>query len=59
MSISSDYNEDAALLINMIPSYESDKKLICPGEFIFLLDRSGSMNGKPLKKSVEALELFL
>lgn len=32
---------------------------ISKGEYIFLLDRSGSMNGVPLKKSVEALELFL
>ncbi|EAS05567.1 type A von willebrand factor domain protein (macronuclear) [Tetrahymena thermophila SB210] len=28
-------------------------------EFIFLLDRSGSMNGRPIKKATEALNLFL
>jgi len=28
-------------------------------EFIFLLDRSGSMEGNPLSKAIEALTLFL
>lgn len=28
-------------------------------EYIFLLDRSGSMKGKPLEKAIDALKLFL
>ena len=30
-----------------------------PGEFVFVLDRSGSMDGKRIEKAKEALQLFL
>lgn len=36
-----------------------DDDILTPNEYIFMLDRSGSMDGDKIKKAVEALELFV
>jgi len=47
---------EAMDLSHLFPSPVSDAR---PTEFIFLLDRSGSMNGERIQHAAEALQLFL
>ena len=45
--------------INKIPKKENEEIELNPSLFIFLLDQSGSMSGKPMKIACQALKLFL
>jgi len=42
-------------LITLLPPRLTDTLEVAPREFIFVLDRSGSMNGAPIKQAVNAL----
>eukprot|EP00443_Scrippsiella_acuminata_P001468 CAMPEP_0115202058 /NCGR_PEP_ID=MMETSP0270-20121206/17939_1 /TAXON_ID=71861 /ORGANISM="Scrippsiella trochoidea, Strain CCMP3099" /LENGTH=899 /DNA_ID=CAMNT_0002615477 /DNA_START=56 /DNA_END=2752 /DNA_ORIENTATION=+ len=60
-------DKGAALMAVLFPDEASLKHLwsktrevaTLPFEFIFLLDRSGSMSGEPMRKAADALQLFL
>ena len=45
-----------AALVSLIPSFKLDDQKC---ELVFLIDRSGSMQGKSIAQAVKALELFL
>ncbi|CAG8661037.1 11645_t:CDS:2, partial [Diversispora eburnea] len=49
--------ETNCIMLTMVPYLASIKSK--PTELIFIIDRSGSMEGEPIKKAKEALELIL
>merc|ERR1719316_2390599 len=48
---------DEASLRHLWPQVKAED--VCQREFVFLLDRSGSMSGYQIKKAADALQLFL
>lgn len=44
-------------MINFIPNIDIESE--ATGEYIFILDRSGSMSGKRIKMAVRAVQLFI
>jgi len=65
------YPDEVAAMISYIPTSkkesteeekkesDEDEEELAPGEFIFLVDRSGSMNGTRMNLAIEALKIFL
>jgi uncharacterized protein with von Willebrand factor type A (vWA) domain len=51
-----EYNEEEEMKDSEIDSIFAEPKL---NEYIFVIDRSGSMNGQPMQLAKEALLLFL
>ncbi|RHZ83023.1 hypothetical protein Glove_100g22 [Diversispora epigaea] len=49
--------ETNCMMLTLVPHLDSIKSK--PTELIFIIDRSGSMEGDPIKKAKEALELIL
>jgi uncharacterized protein with von Willebrand factor type A (vWA) domain len=54
-------DELTKLTNNLIDSDDDDddEEVTAPGEFIFVVDRSGSMSGAPMETTKDALKLFL
>lgn len=50
-----DTDEDGFFMLLISPKYEVDKKEIIEKDFIFVLDRSGSMKGPKIEQAKEAL----
>ena len=50
-----DEDEDGYFLLLIAPKYETKKSEIIDKDFIFVLDRSGSMRGEKLKQAKEAV----
>ncbi|MDE0087456.1 MAG: VIT domain-containing protein, partial [Candidatus Poribacteria bacterium] len=50
-----DVNEDGFFMLLVSPKYEVDKKEIIEKDFIFVLDRSGSMKGPKIEQAKKAL----
>ena len=50
-----DPDEDGFFMLLVSPKYEVDKKEIIEKDFIFVLDRSGSMKGPKIEQAKEAL----
>ncbi|MBI1928427.1 VWA domain-containing protein [Candidatus Poribacteria bacterium] len=50
-----DEDEDGYFMLLVSPKYETPKSEIIDKDFIFVLDRSGSMRGEKLKQAKEAL----
>ena len=64
------YPDEVAAMISFIPganketeeekkSESDDEEELAPGEFIFLVDRSGSMGGERMNLAISALKIFL
>eukprot|EP00092_Neocalanus_flemingeri_P009192 GFUD01009893.1.p1 GENE.GFUD01009893.1~~GFUD01009893.1.p1 ORF type:complete len:803 (+),score=226.34 GFUD01009893.1:227-2635(+) len=49
-------NGSVVALVSLVPKFELKKQ---PSEIIFLIDRSGSMNGQSITLAKEALQLFV
>ena len=49
-------NDSLAVLVSLVPSFKLDNQNV---ELIFLVDRSGSMEGESMNQAKRALELFL
>ncbi len=47
-----------AVMVSFFPEFKGNMKQV-PCEFIFVVDRSGSMSGKYIKEAAETLMLFL
>merc|ERR1719428_181270 len=50
---------DEASMEQLFPKVEMEKPVEKNTEFVFLLDRSGSMSGSLIRKAADALQLFL
>ena len=50
-----DLNEAGFFMLLISPKYEVNKKDIIEKDFIFILDRSGSMNGRKIQQAKDAL----
>ena len=60
MAESTSHPDEIAAVVSYIPQLdEDDQDEMAPGEFIFVLDWSGSMSGSGIQKATEALTLFL
>lgn len=51
--------KEDVLMVNFVMKTPEDIPKTSPGEFIFLIDRSGSMDGKKIQNAKKALLLFL
>ncbi|XP_048586493.1 von Willebrand factor A domain-containing protein 5A-like isoform X2 [Nematostella vectensis] len=57
LAISTEFLQKPVAMVNFVPAFKADD-LTC-GEFIFVVDRSGSMNRGGIKDAARTLQLFL
>ncbi|XP_048586211.1 von Willebrand factor A domain-containing protein 5A [Nematostella vectensis] len=57
LAISTEFLQKPVAMVNFVPAFKADD-LTC-GEFIFVVDRSGSMSGSRIKDAARTLQLFL
>ena len=53
------YLEKPVVMLNFLPHFEAPDESPSAGEFVFIVDRSGSMGGERIRSAAETLLLFL